>query len=200
MNIRRLAPWFASVAGALLVLAIGSLSSTRPHPARPEVLALLSELEAECHPESMWNNYVWSTNAPPTEKHRRLILERLHELRGAAAPEAGRMLNEHRNDEFGEMLMVLAAALGDRTMITPAAKLMAYSEYPAVRLSAARELRTLRDPQTLEWFEYTALHDDRCVRNDGCGRTVELYYPVRAEAELALREMLAPIADAGSMH
>jgi hypothetical protein len=125
-----------------------------------------------------------------------LILERLHELREAAAPEVARRLEQPRNDEFVEMLIVLAAGLGDCSMITPAAKLMAYSEYPAVRLSAARELRMLRDPQTLEWFEYAALHDDRCVRNDGCGRTVELFYPVRTEAELALRDFMAPIAAA----
>jgi hypothetical protein len=86
------------------------------------------------------------------------------------------------------MLIVLAAGLGDASRMIPAAKFMAYSAYPAVRLCAARELQKLRDPQTIEWFEYASIHDDRCVRNDDRGSFVEFFYPVRTVAGLALKD------------
>ena len=182
-------PILASCTGALLVLGIGFLWRIEPPPGEAEVRVLLSNLEKECHPESPANAYAWSSNAPPTERHRRELLERLHALKAAAAAEVRCRLQEQRCDEFGEMLVVLAAALGERAMIRPSAMLMAYSDHPAVRLCAARELRKLRDPQTIEWFEYAASQDDRCVRNDGCGRSTELFYPVRAAAVLALKDM-----------
>jgi hypothetical protein len=79
--------------------------------------------------------------------------------------------------------------MGDDSKVIPAAKLMAFSESPAVRLCAARELAKLRDPRTTEWFDYAARNDDRRVRNEGCGRSAEFFYPVRTVAELALRDM-----------
>jgi hypothetical protein len=179
----------ASCAGGLLVLGTGFLLRIGPQPGEAEVRVLLSKLEKECNPESSANAYAWSSNAPPTERHRRELLERLHAMHAAAASEVRRELQERRCDEFGEILVVLAAGLGDRAMIRPAAMLMAYSDHPAVRLCAARELRQLRDPQTIEWFEYAASQDDRCVRNDGCGRSKEFFYPVRATAVLALKDL-----------
>jgi hypothetical protein len=190
MSSHRTASWLALCAGAGLVLGIAGLVKVPSQAKQSEVLALLSKLESECDPDAPSNNYAWSSRAPPTERHRRIILERLHELRDAAAPEVARKLEERRTDEFGEMLIVLAGALGNQAMVIPAAKLMAYSPYPAVRLSAARELCKLRDPGTVEWFEYAAAHDDRFVRNDGCGRVAELYYPVRTVAELALQDFV----------
>jgi hypothetical protein len=189
MSLHRHGPWIAASAGAVVVLVAGWLSDIRERPERSEVQALLLRIESECNPDSPANNYEWSSNAPPTEKHRREILERLHELREAAADEVRVRLLKKRIDEFGEMLVVIAAAMGDETKIIPAAKLMAYSEHPAVRLSAARELMKLRDSRTVEWFEYAACNDDRRVRNDGCGRTAEYYYPVRTVAVLALKDM-----------
>lgn len=84
---------------------------------------------------------------------------------------------------------MLAAALGDAEWVIPATKLMAYSDHPAVRLCAARELGRLRNPTTVEWFDYAARNDDRHVRNDGCGREPEFFYPVRTAAVLALRDL-----------
>lgn len=150
---------------------------------------LLTRLEAECSPDSVANDYVWSTRAPPTERHRREMLERLHTMRDTALAEVTARLEQPRGNEFGEMLVVIAAGLGDQSMIERAAKLMAYSEHPAVRLCAARELRSLRDWRTVEWFEYAAENDDRRVHSDCCGRAVEFFYPVRATAQLALRDM-----------
>lgn len=189
MPLHREGPWIAASAGALVVLLVGWLSDVREHPERVEVQALLSKIEAECHPDSPANNYEWSSKAPPTEKHRREILERLHGMREVAAAEVRLRIQEKRTDEFGEMLVVIAAALGDERNLIPAARLMAYSEHPAVRLCAARELGKLRDPRTIEWFDFAACTDDRRVRNDGCGRTAEYFYPVRTVAVLALQDM-----------
>lgn len=188
-----LRPLFAVVIGAVLVFGIARMAQP-PVPDvsatdRAEVLKLLGELEKECDPDSPSNDYAWASNAPPTERHRRQIIERLHALRDATLVEVGHMLKTQRPDEFGEMLVVLAAAMGRDSMVVPAAKLMAYSENPAVRLCAARELAKLRNPLTIEWFEYAAIHDDRCVRNDDRGSFVEFFYPIRAAAEMALKEI-----------
>jgi hypothetical protein len=160
----------------------------RAGPDRPKVNALLAQLARECDPDSPGNDYAWSSKAPPTERHRRMILEQLHRMREEALTVVKSRLKNPPNDEFGEMLVVLAAALGDPGKVVPAAKLMAYSEHPAVRLCAARELQKLRDPQIIEWFEYAAIHDDRCVRNDDRGSFVEFFYPVRTVAGLALKD------------
>lgn len=154
-----------------------------------EVWTLLTRLEKECHPLSPSNDYSFSNSAPPTERRRREILARLHELRETASTEVKNRLESAREDEFGEMLVVLAAGLGDAAKVDHASQIMAYSQYPAVRLCAARELRKLRDPRTVEWFEYALHNDERRVHNDHCGRTPEFYYPVRTVAELALKEM-----------
>lgn len=113
MNMPRGAPWMAFCGGAVIVIAIGSTapqprpdaSPARDHAVHPTVLALLAQLEKECDPDSPWNNYEWSSNAPPTEKHRRLILEQLHTLRDDALGEVRVLLEKKRFDEFGEMLV-----------------------------------------------------------------------------------------------
>lgn len=183
--------------GAMVVVTIVRLVPLHPdqdvvapiQQDRWEVWTLLARLEQECSPDSPANDYAWSSNAPPTERHRREMMERLHELGPEALAEVQARMEKPRADEFGEMLVVIAAALGDDAKVEQAAKLMAYSGHPAVRLIAARELKRLRDPRTIEWFDYAALNDDRVVRNDACGRTVELFYPVRTTAQLALRDM-----------
>jgi hypothetical protein len=195
MTKQRLTPWLALCAGALLVAAIAWMVPSadapvaRGGPDHAKVVALLAQLERECDPDSPWNDYVWSSKAPPTERHRRIILEQLHGMNDAALAEVRSRLKDPPLDEFGEMLIVLAAAFGDASKVIPAAKLMAYSEHPAVRLCAARELAKLRNPQTIEWFEYAASHDDRCVRNDDRGSFVDFFYPVRTVATLALKDM-----------
>jgi hypothetical protein len=193
MTLSRLRPLLAFVSGAALVLG----SAKMAHPPVPSVsatdraavLKLLDELEKECDPDSPSNDYVWSSGSPSTERHRRQIIERLHGVRDATLAEVGSRLQTQRDDEFGEMLTVLAAAMGRDSMVVPAARLMVYSEHPAVRLCAARELAKLHNPLTIEWFEYAAMHDDRCVRNDDRGSFVEFFYPVRTVAEIALKDM-----------
>lgn len=197
MATHRFAPWFASGFGALLVVAVGWMAPLRSgldlpvpeHRDAWEVRTLLTQLEQECEPDSPMNDYAWSSNAPPTERHRRQMLERFHEIEAVALAEVHARLRKPRDDEFGEMLVVIASAMGDKTLVPMTARLMAYSEHPAVRLCAARELRRLRDPRTTEWFDYAANNDDRRVRNDGCGRAAEFFYPVRTVAALALKEM-----------
>jgi hypothetical protein len=194
METHRHAPWLAFSAGALLVAIIAWMVPSadapvsRNDPDRPKVEALLAQLEQECDPDSPWNDYASSSKAPPTERHRRMILEQLHGMSAVALAEVKARLENPPHNEFGQMLIVLAAAFGDATKVIPAARLMAYSEHPAVRLCAARELAKLRDPLTIEWFEYAATHDDRCVRNDDRGSFVEYFYPVRAVAGLALKD------------
>ncbi|MFZ4768191.1 MAG: hypothetical protein ACOYMN_24850 [Roseimicrobium sp.] len=193
----RLAPLLAFSLGALLVVGIGWLApmprgtaTTVPDQLDSwEIWSLLTQLEKECAPDSPMNDYQWSSNAPPTERHRREMLEIFHTQADVTLTEVHARMEKPRNDEFGEMLVIIAAALGDESMMLKAAHLMAYSEHPAVRLCAARELRKLRDSRTIEWFEYTAQHDDRRVRNDACGGSEEFFYPVRSVSELALKEL-----------
>src|SRR6478609_5947521 len=121
MTLHSLRPLLAVVSGAALVFGIARVAQP-PIPKvsatdRAEVLKLLVELEKECDPDSPSNDYVWSSNAPPTERHRRQIIERLHGLRNATLEEVGRRLKTQRADEFGEMLIVLAAALGKDSMV-----------------------------------------------------------------------------------
>lgn len=195
MNSRHFAPAVAFSLGALVVLVVEwfcPVAQVEPlvDDRVWEAAVLFVRMEAECSPDSIANDYSWSSNAPPTEKHRRELLEQFHRLGNIVLDEVQGRLKHRRDDEFGEMLVVMAAGLGDDAMTLPAAKLMAYSRHPAVRLCAARELRALRDPRTVEWFEYAAQNDERCVRNDCCGRSApELFYPVRATAQLALKEM-----------
>lgn len=189
--------WLATCAGALLVLGIGWLVPTQPAPSTTaqndsdlwEVWTLLTRLEKECQPDAPSNDYSSTSSAPPTERNRREIIGRLHDLRETAYTEVKTRLEKVRDGEFGEMLIVLAAGLGDAGKVIHAAQIMAYSQYPAVRLCAARELRRLRDPRTAEWFDYVLINDERRVHNDHCSRSVEFYYPVRTVAELALKDM-----------
>ena len=107
MTFLRLRPLFAVVIGAVLVFGIARMAQP-PVPDvsamdRTEVLKLLGELEKECDPDSPSNDYAWASNAPPTERHRRLIIERLHGLRDATLVEVGHRLQTQRPDEFGEI-------------------------------------------------------------------------------------------------
>lgn len=193
---------FALLSGALVVCGVAviftRLQNSHDTPisnqSRQQVRTILQALEKECAPDSPFNDYVWSTNAPPTERHRRQMLETLHGLKRAALEEVQERIRSDTSPtdnqrEFGQMLVILAAAMGDDSQIIPSSMLMAYSEYPAVRLCAARELRKLRDCRCVEWFEFAARNDDRFVKGDGCGGTREVYYPVRTVAELALRDL-----------
>src|SRR6187401_3518621 len=105
MTFIRLRPLIAFVSGAVLVFNIARIPHS-PAPAvsatdHAEVLRLLNELEKECQPDSPWNDYTWANSAPPTERRRRQIIERLHGMRDATLAEAGYRLKTRRPDEFG---------------------------------------------------------------------------------------------------
>jgi hypothetical protein len=157
----------------------------RIHPAFPK---LLQRLEHECDPNNFDADYSWSTMAMPTEKNRAALLAEFRQHGTALLPDVKATMQRTSNDELRSMLLVTAVALGDKDSIVPAARTMVWSDFPAVRLSAARELRRLHDPRTIEWFQ-AAQHDERFVHNCDCQTKIEKYYPVRIVAEIALREM-----------
>jgi hypothetical protein len=97
-------------------------------------------------------------------------------------------MTQEPDDEMRGMLVVIAAALGDADSVKKAGQEMAWSDFPAVRISAARTLRRLQDPRTIEWF-LDAMDDNHFVVNGGCGTLREKFYPVRSIARLALREV-----------
>ncbi len=163
-----------------------AIEARRPgHPAFP---SWLQRLAHECEPGNFDAEYAWSTTAVPTEKHREALLAEVRPLGEALLPDVKAEMQRTPNDELRSMLLVVAVALGDKDSIVPAAKTMVWSDFPAVRLSAARELRRLHDPRTIEWFQ-AALQDERFVHNCDCQKQLEKYYPVRTVAEIALREM-----------
>lgn len=155
------------------------------HPAFPR---LLQRLEHECDPNNFDADYSWSTMAVPTEKNREVLLAEFRQYGAAMLPDVKAAMQRTNDDELRSMLLVVAVVLGDKDSIVPAAKTMVWSDFPAVRLSAVRELRRLHDPRTIEWFQ-AAQHDERFVHNCDCQTKIEKYYPVRTVAELALREM-----------
>lgn len=151
------------------------------------VTDLLDQLERECDLSALGNDYLFYP-VPPTEARRRDLLSALRNHGASALAEVRSRLKQPRGAEFGEMLVLAAAALGDETSVAPAGRLMLWSPSPAVRISAVRIFRQLHDPRSIEWLR-AALDDDRFVLNCGCGTPVERYYPIRTVAEIALIEM-----------
>jgi hypothetical protein len=191
-----LRPWAAVLFGAVLagvpVLLLRfheGAATVRPHHA-DRTLALLEQLKAECDPRSVTNEYVFSMTAQPTEIARGEIMGKLA-LLDEEEP-VMEVLRQHldRRDttEFGEMLQVMMLGLGDSESLRPVGELMVLSEYPAVRICAARVLRRMHEVETGQYF-IDALGDARFVRNDACGVHPGKYYPVRTIAALALHEM-----------
>ncbi len=125
----------------------------------------------------------------PTERKREAIIEECRKLGGRMLSEVRNQIERETDDEVRGMLIVIAAALGDDEAIEKASREMTWSEYPAVRISAAKTLRRLKDPRTKEWF-LTALQDDHFVVNGACGTLREKFYPVRSIAQVALRDMM----------
>ena len=72
------------------------------------------------------------------------------------------------------MLVVIAAALGDGDSIKHAGRLLAWSDFPALRICAAKTLRRLQDARGFEWF-LDALDDDHFVLNGACGSLRERF-------------------------
>ena len=124
----------------------------------------------------------------PTERKREAIIQRCRGLGVKLLPMVRGALECEQDDEARGMLTVIAAALGDATACVPAAKEMVWSEFPALKISAARTLRRLHDPRMVPWFRI-ALKDGHFLVNGGCGGYRELFFPVRTLAQVALREM-----------
>lgn len=192
-----LRPWAAVFFGAVLtsapVLILRFQAGPQAHSRAEKTLAVLERLKAECNPRSATNEYIFSTTAQPTEMARGKILNELALLADEepVLEVIRRRLDRSDTTEYAEMLQVLMLGLGDRESLRPVGVLMVLSEYPAVRICAARVLRRLHDVESGEYFT-DALGDARFVRNDACGIHPGKYYPVRTIAALALHEMNLP--------
>lgn len=157
------------------------------------VETLLNRLEVECDLTSVGNDYQFYP-VPPTEARRRQLIEQFSAAGTAALPLVRARMEKTRNLEYQEMLVLAAAALGDEPSLTKASDLLVWSPSPAVRMSAVRLLRQLRDSRTADWLR-VALQDERFVLNSDCGAPPERYYPIRAVAEIALLEMGESLQD-----
>ncbi len=150
---------------------------------------ILVRLRHECDPANPEADYSWSQRSMPTERKREAIIADCRQLGAGLLPEVRKQIDRETDDEMRGMLIVIAAAFGAADFIEPAARQMAWSDFPAVRISAARTLRRLKDRRTVDWF-MTALQDDHFVVNGGCGTLREKFYPVRTIAQIALREVM----------
>ena len=162
--------------------------STRTFRLKNEWAEILQALRHECDPANPDADYTWSERSMPTERRRRELIERCRALGPELLPEIHRSLRSGQDEELQGMLTIIAATLGDSQSLVPAAKAMLWSDYPALRISAAHALRKRHDPKLTRWFRY-AMEDDHFVVNGGCGNLRELFYPVRAIAAAALTEL-----------
>jgi len=177
---------------AVFVVAVVSIvlgwRNQPPMTVHAEWTEILHDLRHECDPANPEADYSWSQRSMPTERKREAIIQRCRGLGVKLLPMVRGALECEQDDEVRGMLTVIAAALGDATACVPAAKEMVWSEFPALKISAARTLRRLHDPQTIPWFRI-ALKDGHFLVNGGCGSYRELFFPVRTLAQVALREM-----------
>lgn len=158
---------------------------------RPAAFAgILARLRHECDPTNPDADYSWAQSTRPTERKREAIIAECRSTGRRLLPEVRRALAQERDDELRGMLRIIAAALGDEEALEPAYHEMVWSEHPAVRISAARTLRRLKDRRGIEWF-LMALQDDHFVVNGACGTLREKFYPVRSLAQMALQEAVA---------
>jgi hypothetical protein len=153
-------------------------------------VGILARLRHECDPMNPDADYTWAQSTRPTERNREAIIAECRSSGRKLLPEVRRALARERDDELRGMLTLIAAALGDEAALGQAYHEMVWSEHPAVRISAARTLRRLRDRRSIEWF-LTALRDDHFVLNGACGIMREKFYPVRSLAQIALQEAMA---------
>ena len=151
---------------------------------------ILARLRHECDPTNPDADYSWAQSTRPTERKREAIIAECRSIGRKLLPEVRRALERERDDELRGMLRITAAALGDEAALKLAYHEMVWSEHPAVRISAARTLRRLKDRRSIEWF-LMALQDDHFVVNGACGSLREKFYPVRSLAQMALQEAMA---------
>jgi len=159
-----------------------------PPPAFADILA---RVRHECDPANPGADYTHAQSTQPTERKREAILADARKIGARLLPGVRRELARERDDEVrGMLIIIIAAAVGDEAAIKQAAQEMEWSDYPAVRICAAKMLRRLRERRTVEWF-LAALQDEHFVVNGGCGTLREKFYPVRIIAQLALQELVA---------
>lgn len=151
---------------------------------------ILARLRHECDPNNPDADYTWTQSTMPTERNREAIIAECRSSGRKLLPEVRRALARERDDELRGMLTLIAAALGDEAALRQAYHELVWSEHPAVRISAARTLRRLKDRRSIEWF-LMALRDDHFVVNGACGTLREKFYPVRSIAQIALQEAMA---------
>ncbi len=178
---------------AVVWLTLGWRGKT-PAPPPWEWWHILAELRDECDPANPEADYSCTQITMPTERKREAILQRCRHLGSSLLPEVRASLAAETGDEMRGMLTVIAAALGDDEAAIPAAKQMTWSGYPALKISAAKTLRGLRNRELIPWFRL-ALKDDHFVVNGGCGQLREKFYPVRSLAEAALCDLGAEPLD-----
>jgi hypothetical protein len=177
---------------AVLVVAVVSIAlgwrNQPPMMLHAAWTEILHDLRHECDPANPEADYSWNQRSMPTERKREAIIQRCRGLGAKLLPKVRGALEFEQDDEVRGMLTVIAAALGDSTAFVPAAKEMVWSDFPALKISAARTLRRLHDPRMVPWFRI-ALKDSHFIVNGGCGTYRELFFPVRTLAQIALREM-----------
>ena len=156
-------------------------------PAFEEILA---RLRHECDPENPEADYYWSQRSMPTERKRQAIIDDCRKIGSALLTHIHRQIEHEADEEVRGMLIVIAASLGHTPSLEQAGREMTMSDFPAVRISAARTLRQLHDPASIDWL-LLALNDGHFVINGGCGTLREKFYPVRGIARLALLETAA---------
>jgi hypothetical protein len=163
---------------------------TRPSQSEREAERLLASLIKECDLYSPNNNYEFSNGPQPTEWARLKIIQQLKALGSSALSETIKLRDSRAGyDEAKEMLILISAALGDRGALAEASELVADSNYPAVRVCAARELRKLHDPSTKDAL-CRAMNDTLFYRGCACGEAKDGgWYPVRLLAWLALKDL-----------
>ena len=151
---------------------------------------ILARLRHECDPANPDADYSWFQRSMPTERKREAILSDSREIGVKLLPELRRELARERDSEMRGMLWVMAADLGDEAAMVQTTQELEWSWFPAVRMSAVRTLRRLRDRRSIECL-LRALQDEHFVVNGGCGTLREKFYPVRIFARLALQELVA---------
>lgn len=180
---------FDRVLAALLFVLVPGLVLNWQESSSPAFEGILARLRHECDAGNPEADYSMSQRSMPTEKKREVIVEDCRKLGVGLLPVVRREVAREVDDEVRGMLIVIAAALGDADAVEQAARQMTWSDYPAVRISAAKTLRRLHDRRTIKWF-LTAMQDGHFVINGGCGIQREQFYPVRCIAQIAVREIM----------
>jgi hypothetical protein len=158
----------------------------------PAMKDIMVRLQHECDPTNPEADYSWSQTSMPTESKREAIIQKCCLLGPSLLPDIRFLIKTEKNEELRGMLIVIAAALKDAEYLESAGQQMAWSSSPALRISAAKTLRRLRDPRSIDWF-MAALNDPHFSVNGGCGLWRENFYPVRSIAEISLREIMADL-------